>query len=79
MANVSKPRMKFLTILLTTMMYIPGKINYRNLSRYSSLSEMTYLRNFRKPFAFDQFNQVLIKQAIPSDHRKIAALGFMQK
>ena len=81
MSNVSKPRMKFLTILLTTMMYIPGKINYRNLSRYSCLSEMTYLRNFRRAFAFDQFNQALIREAIPSDHQKIAALdcSFIEK
>ena len=81
MSNVSKPRHKFLAILLTTMMYIPGKINYRNLSRYSDLSEMTYLRNFRKPFAFAQFNQALIQEAIPEDHQKIAALdcSFIDK
>ncbi len=81
MSNVSKPRCKFLTILLTTMMYIPGKINYRNLSRYSDLSEMTYLRNFRRSFAFNTFNQALIQEAIPPDHQKIAALdcSFIDK
>lgn len=73
MSNLSKPRMKFLTILFSTMMYIPGKVNYRNLSRYSTLSEITYLRNFRVPFSFSAFNQHLIKEAIVPCHRLVAA------
>ncbi len=81
MSNLSKPRIKFLAILFSTMMYIPGKVNYRNLSRYSNLSEMTYLRHFRQVFAFSEFNLHLIKEAIVPCHRLVAGLdcSYIQK
>lgn len=74
LSNLSRPRQKFLQILFTTMMYLPGKVNYRNLARYSELSEMTYLRNFRKSFDFEPLNRCLIDRGIASDHQKIGAM-----
>lgn len=74
MSNLSGPRRKFLQILFATMMYLPGKVNYRNLSRYSGLSEMSYLRHFRTSFDFATFNQRLIERAMASDHQRIAVL-----
>ena len=35
MSNVLKPQRMFLIVVLTTLMYLPGKANFRNLSRYS--------------------------------------------
>jgi hypothetical protein len=52
MSSVSKPQYTFLIALFTTLMYLPGKANFRNLSRYSDLHEKTYSRNFRKSFNF---------------------------
>jgi len=39
-----------------------GKVNFRNMSRYSDLSEKTYSRQFRKPFDFADFNQHLLQK-----------------
>lgn len=37
MGNVSKPQLKVWTILLKTILVLYGKVNYTNMSRYSSL------------------------------------------
>lgn len=57
MSSVSKPQYSFIMILFTTLMCLPGKANFRNLSRYSDLHEKTYSRNFRKSFNFLEFNK----------------------
>ncbi len=55
--NISKPQKKFLITLFTTILIARGKINFRNLSRYSHLCERTYIRHFDKPFSFMDFNR----------------------
>lgn len=74
MSSISRPQYKFLIVLFSTMMALRGKMNFRNLSRYSDLSEMSYLRNFRKPFDFALFNHLLIWATIPSSHTKVGAI-----
>jgi hypothetical protein len=74
MSNISKPQRKFLVILFSTIMVLRGRMNFRNLSRYSDLSEISFLRNFRKAFDFHEFNHRLIEETIPSHHHKIGAL-----
>jgi hypothetical protein len=74
MSNVSKPQRKFLLTLFSTIFVLRGRVNFRNLGRYSELSEMTYLRNFRKSFEFDQFNAHLISEIIPQNSKKMAAI-----
>ena len=56
MSDVSKPQRKFLSVVLTTIMLMRGKVNFGNQSRYGELSEKTFSRQFRKPFDFAQFN-----------------------
>ena len=58
-----------------------GKVNFRNMSRYSDLSEKTYSRQFRKTFDFVDFNKHLIEETVPSDHQKIAVMdcSFISK
>jgi hypothetical protein len=58
MSNVFKPQRKFISVVLTTIMLMRGKVNFRNQSRYSELSEKTFSRQFRKPFDFAQFNRI---------------------
>jgi len=74
MSNLSKPQFKFLLTLFSTTLMLRGRMNFRNLARYSQLSEMTYLRNFRKPFDFNELNRQLIEETVPAKHVKIAAL-----
>ena len=47
--KISKPQKKFLLTLFTTILVTRGKINFRNLSRYSELCEHTYSRNWTCP------------------------------
>lgn len=51
-----------------------GKVNFTNLSRYSSLSEKTYRRQFNKQFDVGKFNSEVIQAAIPQSHRMIAVM-----
>ena len=58
--RISKPQRKFLLTLFTTILVVRGKVNFRNLSRYSDLSEKTYSRQFAKAFDAISFNRQLI-------------------
>jgi hypothetical protein len=74
MSNISKPQANFLATLLTTVMLLRGKMNFRNLSRYSGLCEKTYSRQFRKHFDFVEFNRLAVSYTIPTTHCRIAAM-----
>ncbi len=52
MSGVGKPQKKFLVTLFLTILLMRGKVNFRNMSRYSDLSEKTYSRQFRQSFDF---------------------------
>lgn len=64
MSTVLKPQRTFLIVVLTTLMYLPGKVNFRNLSRYSELHEKTYSREFRRPFDFVEFNRLSLAETL---------------
>ena len=72
MTCVTKPQRKFLATLILTILLMRGKVNFRNMSRYSDLNEKTYSRQFRKPFA--DFNKQLVEETVPSHHEKIAVM-----
>ena len=74
MSGVAKPQKKFMVTLFLTILLLRGKVNFRNLSRYSQLSEKTYSRQFRQPFDFVTFNHVLIEEAVPPEHEKIGVI-----
>jgi hypothetical protein len=74
MSGITKPRQKFLITLFSTIMLLRGRMNFRNLSRYSSVNEKTFSRNFRKRFDFNKFNHILISETVPEKNRKMAAV-----
>lgn len=74
MPGVGKPQRKFLVTLLMTMLLMRGKVNFRNLSRYSDYCEKSYSRQFRQSFAFAEFNERLISETVPADHEKISVM-----
>ncbi len=74
MTGVAKPQKKFLVIVFLTIFLMRGKVNFRNMSRYSDLNEKTYSRQFRKPFDFADFNKQLIEETVPNHHEKIAVM-----
>ena len=71
--NISKPQKKFLLILFTTILIARGKINFRNLSRYSDLCQQTYSRQFAKPFDFVGYNRSLIDETFGEASERILA------
>ena len=74
MPGISQPQKKFLITLFSTILFVYGKVNFTNLSRYSCLSEKTYRRNFLKSFNFPQFNQYFLEFALNPEHTVIAVI-----
>jgi Transposase DDE domain len=74
MSGVAKPQKKFLVTLFVTILLMRGKVNFRNLSRYSGLAEKTYARQFSQTFDFAAFNERLISEIVPSQHEKIGVM-----
>jgi len=81
MPGISQPQKKFLITLFSTILFVYGKVNFTNLSRYSCLSEKTYRRNFLKSFNFPQFNQYFLEKALNPEHTVIAVIdcSFFRK
>jgi len=65
---------QFLVVVLTSLMCLRNKANFRNLSRYSDYHEKTYSRGFRRDFDFVKFNQLSLSQIRSSGHTLIAAV-----
>lgn len=74
MSGIRAPQRKFITVLLTTWMCVRGKVNYRNLSRYSEIHEKTYSRWFRREFDFVEFNRLSLSGISARNHNLVAAL-----
>lgn len=72
--TVSQPQKKFLIICFTTILLMRGRVNFRNMSRYSDLSEKTYWRQFRTEFDFAALNKSLIEDLILPKSDKIATI-----
>jgi len=51
-----------------------GKVNFRNLSRYSDYCEKTYARHYRHTFAFVEFNERLLHELVPADHKLLGVM-----
>ena len=79
--KISKPQKKFLLTLFTTILVTRGKINFRNMSRYSDFCEHTYSRNFAKPFDFIGFNREVIDETFGQESDRILAFdpSFIKK
>jgi hypothetical protein len=53
---------------------VVGKVNFTNLSRYSTLNERTYRRQFEREVDFAQLNRALIEQCIDPTHQLLAVM-----
>ena len=71
--RISKPQRKFLLGLFTTILVVRGKVNFRNLSRYSDRSEKTYSRQFAQPFDLVAFNRQLLNEALGTQRERLLA------
>lgn len=71
--SISKSQRRFLHGLFMTLLTVRGKVNFRNLSRYSARSEKTYARQFANPFPFVAFNRQLINAVFGLDSERVLA------
>ena len=74
MPGVNQHRKKFLVICFTTILLMRGRVNFRNMSRYSDLCEKSYSRQFRLEFDFPALNKSLIEGVIRPKSEKIATI-----
>ncbi len=59
--DIGKPQKKFLIELFEIIPCVLGRLNYTNMSRYSSYNEVTFRRNFSKFFDWVKFNYIIIQ------------------
>ena len=60
-SNIRKTQTAFINLLLTVWLAIPGRINYANLERFSTLNEKTFRNWFIKPIPWVQINSNLVQ------------------
>ena len=74
MSDVGRPQKKFLVTLFLTILLMRGKVNFRNLSRYSEYCEKTYVRHYRRTFSFIEFNKQVLDAIVPPSHKLIGVM-----
>ena len=81
MSTVKKPQKTFITLLLFTLIVVQGKANFRNMSRYSLMSEKRFSRWYRCAFDFFKLNCLMLSNVVSTSTELIAALdaSFMTK
>jgi hypothetical protein len=81
LSTLKKPQKTFITLLLEVLMVFQGKATFRNLSRYSAMSEKRLSRWYRRQFPFAQFNQQLLSRVLGDQGDCIAVIdaSFMAK
>lgn len=74
MSSVAKPQRQFLLTLFNALMYLPSRVNFRNLGRYSDCHEKTFSRWFSRPFDFLAFNLLILQDVLHGKGERIAAI-----
>jgi DDE superfamily endonuclease len=73
MPVVGRSQRKFLVLLFSTILALRGRVNFRNLSRYSDYSERTIARQFRRSFDWPDFHQRVMTTALHPQAEVISA------
>ena len=73
MPAVSQPQRKFLVVLFATILALRGRVTGRNLSRYCQYSERTMARQFRATFAWPDFHQRVMTEALDPRSELVSA------
>jgi hypothetical protein len=73
MSAVSQPQRKFLAVLFATILALRGRVTGRNVSRYCEYSERTIARQFRASFAWPDFHQRVMTEALEPRSELVSA------
>ena len=71
--NPKIPQQKFLCHVMHVLLMLPGRVTFRNLSRYSPYHERTFARWFARDFDFVTVNHAAIVEVVPHNHEHILA------
>lgn len=71
--NSKKPQQTFLCHVMRLMLMLPGRVTFRNLSRYSPYHEKTFARWFARDFDFVTLNHAAIVEVVPQSHEHVLA------
>lgn len=79
--NAKKPQQKFLGHVIWLMLMLPGRVTFRNLSRYRPYHEKTFARWFARDFDFVSLNHAAIVKVVPPSHEHVLAFdpSFVSK
>ena len=72
---------KFIAVVLPLMLMVPGRVTFRNLSRYGGYDEKTFSRGFGRRYDWVEFNHEAISHVIPRAHEQALVLdaSFINK
>jgi DDE superfamily endonuclease len=73
MKNTKKPPQKFLAHMIGLLLLLPGRMTFRNLSRYSPYHEKTFARWFARDCDFVSLNLAAIVEVVPPTHEQVLA------
>jgi hypothetical protein len=73
MPGLANPQAKFIEVLISTILALRGRVNYRNLSRYCHYSERTLARQFQRQFDWPRFNLLAMRNVLKPGSSLIAA------
>jgi len=68
-----KPPQKFLCHVMHLMLMLPGRMTFRNLSRYRPYHEKTFARWFACDVDFVRLNRAAIVEVVPPNHEHVLA------
>ena len=71
--NTKKPQQKFLCHVMRLLLMLPGRVTFRNLSRYSPYHEKTFARWCARDFDCVSLNHAAIVEVVAPSHEHILA------
>jgi hypothetical protein len=71
--NTKKPPQKFLCHVMRLLLMLPGRVTFRNLSRYSPYHEKTFARWFARDFDCVSLNHAAIVEVVVPSHEHLLA------
>ncbi len=77
--GISKWQHDFMAMLLPLILALPGRLTFRNMSRYSDTHERTFARQFDQSFDWVVFNRALIAPVLGSQVLVVTDCSFITK
>lgn len=77
--GTSKWQRDFIGALLALILALPGRMTFRNMSRYSTYHERTFARHFNRDFDWPRFNQALLEPVLEAPMLIVTDCSFIPK